>query len=414
MEFKEMFPQRTRWFCAASVGLASLLAAFAPPRPLKAASADTYLPWEGGAAYYQKWSNGPSADSGYFPIAVWLQSPDNAAEYKSIGVNLFVGLWRGPTEAQLKTLAAAGMPVLAGRTRNAASTPGVEIIRGWSLMDEPDNAQDKPGGGYGPCILPPAIVDQYRALTAADPTRPVFLNLGQGVINEKWNGRGEVCGKHDEHYAQYIGGADIVSYDVYPVNSKLPLWYVGAGVERLRKWANYGKPIWNWIETTAIRQGPKPTPAEIKAEVWMSIVHGTRGIGYFCHSFSPVEVEAGPLRDPETRRGLAAINQQVASLAHVLNERSVANGVTVSSANAESPVDTLLKRYGGATYLFAVGSRPGGETTASFTLRDCGNLSVEVLGESRTIPARGGVFRDSFANYHVHLYKIPFDPSTAR
>src|ERR1035441_7918559 len=98
MEFQKMFSRRTRWFCAASVGLASLLAAFALPRPLRAASADTYLPWEGGSSYYRKWSNGPSSDSGYFPIAVWLQSPDNAAEYNSIGVNLFVGLWRGPTK----------------------------------------------------------------------------------------------------------------------------------------------------------------------------------------------------------------------------------------------------------------------------------------------------------------------------
>ncbi len=34
-----------------------------------------------------------------FPIAVWLQSPSRAAEYKAIGINLYVGLWRGPTEA---------------------------------------------------------------------------------------------------------------------------------------------------------------------------------------------------------------------------------------------------------------------------------------------------------------------------
>src|ERR1044071_3172543 len=32
-----------------------------------------------------------------FPIAVWLQSPSNAARYQAAGVNLYVGLWKGPT-----------------------------------------------------------------------------------------------------------------------------------------------------------------------------------------------------------------------------------------------------------------------------------------------------------------------------
>src|SRR5512147_77697 len=81
------------------------------------ASADTYLPWEGGPAYYLKWSNGVSADPGYFPISVWLQDPKYAREYKAIGINLYVGLWRGPNDQQLAALAAGGMPVLAGQRR---------------------------------------------------------------------------------------------------------------------------------------------------------------------------------------------------------------------------------------------------------------------------------------------------------
>ena len=37
---------------------------------------------------YTAWQNGPGHDAGYFPIAVWLQDPKNAAKYKAIGVNL--------------------------------------------------------------------------------------------------------------------------------------------------------------------------------------------------------------------------------------------------------------------------------------------------------------------------------------
>jgi len=379
---------------------------------IAAAAPDTYLPWEGGASYYAKWPGGPPSDPNFFPVTVWLQDPSTARDYKAIGINLFVGLWKGPTEEQLKVLAESDMPVLAGFRESIRAAPNSNLIRGWTFMDEPDNAQPKAGGGWGPCVLPPVIVDRYRNLRSQDNTKPVYLNLGQGVVNEKWVGRGEVCGHHDEHYAEYIRGADIVSYDVYPVNSKLPLWYVGEGVKRLRKWANYEKPVWNWIETTAIRQGPKPTPAEIKAEVWMSIIQGSMGVGYFCHQFKPVEDPARPLHDPETREALAAINGQITSLARVLNERPVADGVTVSSSNPTTPVDTLLKRHGGETYLFAVGARPGGETEATFRLRGCRTTTVTVLGESRTILAVRGSFQDRFTDYQVHLYKIPFDPTS--
>jgi len=366
------------------------------------AADDTYLPWEGGAAHYKRWKNGPSADDAYFPIAVWLQSPRNAEAYKAIGINLYVGLWRGPNDDQLKELEASGMPVLAGFKERLAYRG---ILRGWTMMDEPDNAQPKPGGGYGSCVLPPAIAEQYRAWKAADPSRPVYLNVGQGVANEAYKGRGSDCARHDEHYAEYIKATDIISYDIYPVNSGYPLWWTGKGVDRLRQWANYEKPVWNWIEASSIRGEGKPTGAQIKAQVWMSIIHGSMGIGYFCHQFKPVSDEAAPLHDAAIKQALKEINGQVTSLARVLNTRSVANGVTVKSSNTEVPVDTMLKRHGGETYLFAIGARPGA-TSAKFAMREMGNFQVTVIGENRTLQARNGQFEDHFGEYEVHLYRI--------
>src|SRR5947209_3214611 len=52
-------------------------------------------------AEYAKWTHGPPASRDYFPIAVWLQSPASAAKFKAAGINLYVGLWQGPTEEQL-------------------------------------------------------------------------------------------------------------------------------------------------------------------------------------------------------------------------------------------------------------------------------------------------------------------------
>ena len=52
------------------------------------------------------------ADPSTFPVAVWLQDPRMAGRYQAAGINLYVGLWKGPTERQLAALKAARMPVI--------------------------------------------------------------------------------------------------------------------------------------------------------------------------------------------------------------------------------------------------------------------------------------------------------------
>ena len=48
--------------------------------------------------------SGPLGEPGFFPIGVWLQNPANAAKYREAGINLYVALWKGPTEQQLADL----------------------------------------------------------------------------------------------------------------------------------------------------------------------------------------------------------------------------------------------------------------------------------------------------------------------
>jgi len=67
----------------------------------------------------------------------------------------------------------------------------------------------------------------------------------------------------------------------------------------------------------------------------------------------------------------------------------------------------LLKRQGGATYIFAVDMR-GTATHATFgglTNLPPGAQAV-VIGESRQIPISGAAFEDDFAAWGVHLYRI--------
>ncbi len=140
---------------------------------------------------YAAWPNGPGTSDDFFPIAVWLQSPHNAARYRAIGMNLYVGLWKGPTAEQVAELKRHDMRLICSQNDYALAHLGEKTIVGWMHGDEPDNARAIPGGqGYGPPIPPKTIVKDYEEIKKNDPTRPVMLNLGQGVAWDGWHGRG--------------------------------------------------------------------------------------------------------------------------------------------------------------------------------------------------------------------------------
>lgn len=174
----------------------------------------------------------------------------------------------------------------------------------------------------------------------------------------------------------------------------------------LREWSHDERIVWNCIECNrAGIAGEKPTPEEVRTEVWMSLIHGSRGIIYFVHHFNPF-VEAGLFADEELLQGVTALNQQITRLAPVLNSPAVVEGASASSDDENIPVAVMAKRRQGATYLFAVAMRDGA-TGATFTVPGVeGERTVEVLDENRTLISADGVFADRFAPYEVHLYRI--------
>jgi hypothetical protein len=355
---------------------------------------------------YAQWKNGPSQDPSYFPIAVWCQEPSLAPEYQRAGINLYVALWEGPTDEQLATLEKYGMQVVCAQNAVGLAHKDDPIIVGWMHDDEPDNAQ----GGTGMPVPPEKVVEEYEAFRKADPTRPVFINLGRGAAWDDWAGRGKRR-NHPEDFPEYLKGCDIASFDIYPV-ANMPLQlrgqldFVGRGVERLIKWSDGRKPVWNALECTQIHGQGKPTPRQVKAEVWISLVHGTRGIIWFVHQFLPKADVHALLDDPEMLAAVTAINKQIRELAPVLNSPTVTGALKVESSNRAVPVAAMVKRHGGATYVFAVPMKAGA-TEAGFALESLpAGAQVEVLGEDRKIEPADGKFQDRFSGWDVHLYRI--------
>ena len=359
-----------------------------------------------------RWTNGPLADPNFFPIAVWLQNPQNAGRYKAAGINIYVGLWRGPNDEQLRLLREAGLNLVCDQNDFALQHKDDKTIIAWMHGDEPDNAQARRNEpGYGPPIKPEVIQQNYQRLHANDPSRPVLLNLGQGVAYDNYIGRG-VRRNHPEDYPEYIKGCDIVSFDIYPVVNESKevagkLEFVPRGVERLVKWSG-GKPVWNCIECTrSSNTETKATPEQVRSEIWMALIHGSRGLIYFVHQFKPNFREAALLDDPEMLVAVTAINKQIKELAPLLNSPTIHDLLEVKTAKPEAPIATMVKKQGKDVYIFSVAMR-NSPTDAEFRIKTEAK-SAEVIGEARKVQISNGVFKETFKGYEPHIYRVTVD-----
>ncbi len=176
------------------------------------------LPHVAWTSPYAGWTRGVPSDPSFFPIAVWLQGSWHATELSQLGINIYVGNNAGvdPLAASdLATLKAAGMYAIIGQDSvGLANIDDTTIIGWWMTPDEPDNAQPA-DGGYGPPVSPSTLVTQYEAYKKADPTRPIWLGLGQGVAYDGWEGRGSNAPAE----SGYVPASDIVAFDIYPYNN---------------------------------------------------------------------------------------------------------------------------------------------------------------------------------------------------
>jgi hypothetical protein len=352
--------------------------------------------------------NGFPTDAGFFPIGVWLQSPVRAARYKAIGINTFVGLYQGPTEEQLAALAKYDMFTIADQNDVALNSVNGHIMKGWLHGDEPDNAQPIGFGRYGTCIPANEVVRQTRDMKARDPTRPVMINFGQGVASDFWQGRGPCTGDHD-YYSIALQGADILSFDIYPIGSSIPqvkgkLEYVARGVTNLVNRIDDMQSVWSAIETTALDPTHPPLAAQVRAEVWMALIHGARGIFYFAHEFAPKFREDAIFAHRDIVEEVVRTNALIKLLAPVLNSPSVPQRVNVRS---NAPIDIMVKLQEHSVYIFAVSMR-NVLSRPEFKVAAVGDTQAQVIGEQRNIAITGGTFEDLFEGYDVHLYRIPY------
>ncbi|NLX57831.1 MAG: hypothetical protein GXY74_01940 [Phycisphaerae bacterium] len=381
--------------------------------------------------------DGAWADPHFFPISVWMQPVSSARKYKDAGVNIYMNLWKGPTEEHLAALREVGMAVMVELNDAAVRHKDDPQIVGWQQLDEPDLAHSNTNGWpdlaarkdadwnatigrYQPPVHPDQIIAHYRLLKAiAD--KPVYVGFSFGFMYE-YVGRANRK-THMEDYAEYIKGADLVGYDIYPgLHQYKPAagkyWVEAWGVKKLVELCQGRKVIWPTVEAAKPRldHGPR----NFRAEVWMAIIHGAMGINYWVHQ-NPggvgdlPAIEDSVFADEEMARVFKETNLEITRLAPVLNSPTLPDGLRVTSSAPASPevaaaglapIAAIAKRHDGAVYVLSVrmeDSPARGEFEVA-GLR--GDAQAEVLGENRTIPVRDGRFADDFAPLAVRLYRI--------
>ncbi len=396
--------------------------------PATAAAGDrppTLRPVDGGMDYYGRFDNGLPTSSRYFPVGVWFESlisPEDVAQDRAVGINTYVEL-----------TATSDLSLAVDRQMSSILSSGDRRANGFLVTDEPDmwaGAGSAPWTGHDPgegdiCRPPDAecgytVVDTL--LQQAPPGAMSYANYGKGVA--LWHS--------DAQAARFLDLVDLVSVDTY--------WFTdpnicgeseggrgpGAGralsQDQCRLAANYGwtverarsliqppgsKPVWHFVEVghpSSHGGAPTITGPQIRAAVWSGIIHGSRGVIYFNHSFGGDCVTQHVLRDAcgdAVRADVAAVNRQIGELAPTLNAPFVDDLLTTSAG-----VDAAVKLHEGSFTVIA-GSTTDERQSATFALSCRSATTARVLGEGRSLRVTDGRFTDEFAGAtSVHIYLL--------
>jgi hypothetical protein len=109
---------------------------------------------------------------------------------------------------------------------------------------------------------------------------------------------------------------------------------------------------------------------------------------------------------PELLEEVTRINKQIHELAPVLNSPTAKDAVTAKSSDEKVPIDIMVKRHDGTTYVFAVSMRDP-PAKATFEVKGIPEKAlVGIIGGDRKIELNGGKFEDTFQGYEFKLYKI--------
>jgi hypothetical protein len=304
----------------------------------------------------------------FFPRMVWRQCPNYFQTSIGAGINVFLGVSCTGTDEQFSKLAGR-----AGTTTDAkdpgTSGPG---HLGWHLPDEADVSV----GGADKLPKPPRVHGRVTFLTLTDK---FSVNAAAGPHGK-------------DIYPGLFETADVIGFDTYPVEVRCSIakldnvyWMQREIVEQAK-----GKPTFQWIEAGPMehcRENEDPTPAVVRAETWLAIAGGARGMGWFPDYWAE-----------DIRNEVRKINRDIVSLAPAL-----LGPVVNATWSAQNPVRIGVRKYNGALYVIAANSSTS-PATASFTVPGLSGRKLRVFGDSRVVTPLGNLVVDKLPGLGTTVY----------
>lgn len=224
---------------------------------------------------------------GFFPIGVFSQPADSFAKWKSRGINTVLEVpMRHDAAAWDKAARSAGLKVIRRPAADPKSDIGRKDLLAWSHWDEPDAA--------GRIIeWTPLFEKTYAEWKRIDPNRKVFINFAGPDLSWFTQRSDSYSKNYASYYPRLIASADWIANDLYPCGGWLndahkarrgDVTLIAEPLKILRQMTP--KPLFAFIELSEIEAGNVagarcPTPAEVRAEIWLAIIHGARGLFYF-------------------------------------------------------------------------------------------------------------------------------------
>ena len=199
---------------------------------------------------------------------------------------------------------------------------------------------------------------------------------------------------------------DVLGVDPYPLGTSHLESSVGDMTRQVVNAVHGARPVWTVIQFFRFTMlSHFPTEQELHDMSWMAITEGARGVFYWSYGLRGLDWGK---RDPVLRQQrydeLVNVTQGISALEPVL----LAPDSPVLSANsAAGTVITKEKDLkDGSRYLISY-NHSDANVDASFTLRRTAH-AVSVYGENRSaaLDQGGSKFKDTYAPFQAHVYKI--------
>ena len=320
----------------------------------------------------------------YFPVMLIDQcTPGAVARAHTLGINTILNEHCDSLspQRQLVMIQKRSLAVLPIENRTVRGS----ALVGWTFPDEPENNQ----------WTPATLRKTHSYVRGSSDGLLSFVTMGGGFLHAPYRDARVSLAT----YRAFARLADVAGFDLYPLGhceTNLSAIY---DAQRAFVALAGSMPTFQWIETGPIKSsycgGFTMSPAELRAEVWLAIVGGARGIGFFTHTWSP-EHNAFDVSPP--------LQRTMRQLSDVLGAtRSGLLGETLPSSVDSGAIKLLARTGNGRTYVFAVNTLRTPVTAKALVPR-LHHAPLLVFGEGRSVNVNESRFSDTFGPLAVHVY----------